>query len=62
MKIQVHGLSAQYLKQVHEEWLYAQTVREYQNGIRSADDADSGEVTYSFKALPILEARQDRQA
>lgn len=52
MKFQAPSFSPQYLKQVHEEWLYVQATHGCRNGVRTVNDPASGESAYTYRALP----------
>lgn len=57
MKFGEQGLSSQYLKQAHDEWLYTQSVLENRKPSALTDRFSSKESVYSFH----LQVTPDRQ-
>lgn len=49
MKAIVPNFSARYLRQVQEEWLYVQSIRESRNGVRIVNDPKSVAMVCSPK-------------
>ena len=58
LKTVVPSFSARYLRQVQEEWLYVQSLRESRSGFPVVGASDSDKIAYPVYAQPGSDSEQ----